>query len=220
MQQWHSAYFQLIVISTFFLINKLTSIFTKAYFFIAEVRKFLRQNPTCIDKMISMLNPDLDPLTNEYAAMWLKNMCEDYSTKTVVAMSQGAVTNLINMLASNDADAIFNSLGAIDKLMDDYQTRHLVREYKGIEPILNLMKSEFPQIQELVFSSLSKLTHNAENREAFRELGGLEKLVDFLSNPDQKDMHINCLNVLSNCLEDTQCLDVGYFFSVYLKLIY
>ena len=169
--------------------------------------------------MISMLNPDLDPLTNEYAAMWLKNMCEDYSTKTVVAMSQGAVTNLINMLASNDADAIFNSLGAIDKLMDDYQTRHLVREYKGIEPILNLMKSEFPQIQELVFSSLSKLTHNAENREAFRELGGLEKLVDFLSNPDQKDMHINCLNVLSNCLEDTQCLDVGFFF-VYLKLIY
>ena len=162
--------------------------------------------------MISMLNPDLDPLTNEYAAMWLKNMCEDYSTKTVVAMSQGAVTNLINMLASNDADAIFNSLGAIDKLMDDYQTRHLVREYKGIEPILNLMKSEFPQIQELVFSSLSKLTHNAENREAFRELGGLEKLVDFLSNPDQKDMHINCLNVLSNCLEDTQCLDVGFFF--------
>ena len=49
----------------------------------------------------------------------------------------------------------------------------------------------------------------AENREVFRELGGLEKLVDFLANPDQKDMHINCLNVLSNCLEDTQCLDVS-----------
>lgn len=39
-------------------------------------------------------------------------------------------------------------------------------------------------------------------------MGGLEKLVDFLSNSDYKDMHVNCLNVLSNCLEDTQCLDL------------
>jgi armadillo repeat-containing protein 3 len=41
-----------------------------------------------------------------------------------------------------------------------------------------------------------------------REIGGLEKLVDFLADSEQKHMHINCLNVLSNCLEDTQCLDL------------
>ena len=50
----------------------------------------------------------------------------------------------------------------------------------------------------------------AENREVLRDIGGLEKLVEFLSNPEQKDMHLNCLNVLSNCLEDTQCLDVSW----------
>jgi hypothetical protein len=42
-------------------------------------------------------------------------------------------------------------------------------------------------------------------------MGGLEKLVEFLANQDNKNMHIYCLNVLSNCLEDTQCLDVNNF---------
>ena len=181
--------------------------------------------------MITFLSSEFDPLTNEYAAMWLKNMCEDYSTKTIVAASPNAITSLINMLESKDADAVYNSLGCIDRLMADYQPRQLIRDLKGIDPILNLIRSEYPQIQELVFSSLTKITQNgkmvlidlltlkflnfvlfkAENRETVRELGGLDKLVDFLGNHDYKDMHVNCLNVLSNCLEDTQCLDVRYF---------
>jgi hypothetical protein len=110
--------------------------------------------------MITLLTSDYDPLTNEYAAMWIRNMCEDFSTKTTVAMTPGALASLIAILSVNDADAVFNSLGAIDRLMDDFQTRQLIREAKGIEPIIGLLKSEFPQIQELVFSSLSKITHN------------------------------------------------------------
>jgi hypothetical protein len=51
----------------------------------------------------------------------------------------------------------------------------------------------------------------AENREAIREMNGLEKLVDYLGNQDFKEMHANSLNVLGNCLEDTQCLDVNCF---------
>jgi len=127
---------------------------------IAEVRKYLRKNPACIEKMISLLTSEYDPLTNEYAAMWIRNMCEDFSTKTIVALTPGALASLIAILSANDADAVFNALGAIDRLMDDFQTRQLIRETKGIEPIIGLLKSEFPQIQELVFSSLSKITHN------------------------------------------------------------
>jgi hypothetical protein len=129
-------------------------------FFQGEVRKFLRQNPQIIDKIISFLSPEYDPLTNEYAALWLRNMSEDYSTKTVLAGNQEAVTNLINMLSVSDPDSVYNSIGTIDKLVADYQPRQIVRELKGIEPILNLIKSEFPQIQEAVFSALAKLTQN------------------------------------------------------------
>ncbi len=172
------------------------------------MRKYLRLNPSSIDKMITLLAPDVEPLTNEYAAMWLRNMCEDFSTKTVVASNQNAMSSLINMLESKDADAVFNSLGCLERLMADYQPRQLIRELKGIDPILNLIRSEYPQIQEIAFSALTKITQNAENRETLRELGGLDKLVDFLGSHEHKDMHVNCLNVLSNCLEDTQCLDL------------
>ena len=97
----------------------------------SEVRKFLRQNPQIIDKIISYLSPEYDPLTNEYAALWLKNMSEDYSTKTVLASNQEAVTNLINMLSGNDPDAVYNSVSTIDKLVADYQPRQTIRELKG-----------------------------------------------------------------------------------------
>ena len=126
--------------------------------------------------MISLLSPEYDPLTNEYAAMWLKNMCEDYSTKTVVAASQGALVSLIAMLEATDADAIYNALGTIDKLMADYQPRQIIRDLKGIEPIFNLMKSEYPQIQELVFSSLAKITQNGKSAKASQSSCALSHL--------------------------------------------
>ena len=126
----------------------------------SEIRKYLRQNTMYIERMISLLSPESDPLVNEYSAMWMRNMCEDYSTKTMVAASQGALSTLISMLSANDCDAVYNSLGTIEKLMADYQPRQLIRDLKGIEPILNLMKSDFPQIQELVFSALTKITQN------------------------------------------------------------
>lgn len=110
--------------------------------------------------MITLLSPDLDPLTNEYAAMWMRNMCEDFSTKTVVAASNNAMTSLINMLEAKDPDAVFNALGCLDRLMADYQPRQLIRDMKGIDPILNLIRSEYPQIQDLAFSALTKITQN------------------------------------------------------------
>ncbi len=105
---------------------------------------------------------EFDPLTNEYAAMWIRNMCDDFSTKTVVASSPGALAALIAMLGASDADAVYNSLGAIERLMDDYQSRKLIREARGIEPVLGLIKSEFPQIQESAFNTISKITQNGK----------------------------------------------------------
>lgn len=125
-----------------------------------EIRKFLRQDSIYIEKMISLLSSDFDPLTNEYAAMWLKNMSEDYSTKNLMALSPGAMSSLITMLSAKDPDAVFNSLGCLDKLMADYQPRQQIRDLKGIEPILGLIKSEYPQIQETAFNTLTKITQN------------------------------------------------------------
>jgi hypothetical protein len=125
-----------------------------------EVRKWAKPNQHVYNRLVSLLGNEYDQLTNEYAAMWVRNMCGDYTIKTAIANNQEAMSNLIGMLSFNDPDAVFNALGAIDSICADFDARNIVRELKGIEPILNLIKSEFPQIQELVFSSLIKLTHN------------------------------------------------------------
>lgn len=127
---------------------------------LAEIRKYLRQDSIYIEKMISLLTPEYDPLTNEYAALWLKNMSEDFSTKNLMASTSGAMISLITMLSAKDPDAVFNSLGCLDKLMADYNPRQQIKDLKGIEPILNLIKSEFPQIQEAALSALTKITQN------------------------------------------------------------
>lgn len=131
-----------------------------------DVRRWCKQNSEFVfDKLIAMLRADaFDALTNEFAAMWTRNMCEDYVIKSQVAGNQEAIANLIAMLGSNDPDAVFNALGALDKICDDFDARAVVGggELRGVEPILKLIKSEFPQILELVFSSLRKLAHNGE----------------------------------------------------------
>jgi hypothetical protein len=130
---------------------------------IGEVRRYLRANMSAyVERMMSLLGGQHDPLTSEYAAMSLRNMCEEYSAKSLVAASEGTLAALVEMLSSVDADAVYNSLGAIEKLMCDYEPRRRISTLGGIEPILSLIKSEYPQIQELAFSSLAKLLQNGK----------------------------------------------------------
>ena len=128
-----------------------------------EIRKFLRQeNGQCIPKMVHLLTPDFDSLSNEYAALWVRNVSEDYSTKSMIMSTEGAIPSLVALLSANDPDIAFNSLGALDKIMADYQPRQLIREVKGHEPLFNLIKSEYPQIQELAFSCMYKITQDGK----------------------------------------------------------
>jgi hypothetical protein len=122
-----------------------------------------QENGTFIPKIVSLLGAEFDHLVNEYAAFWLRNACEDFSTKNLVLNTEGALSSLIRLLGSNDADIAYNAIGAIDKLMIDFQSGQMIRDLKGIEAIFALMKSEYPQIQELVFSSLCKITQDGES---------------------------------------------------------
>ena len=48
----------------------------------------------------------------------------------------------------------------------------------------------------------------AENRTALRELEGLEKLIDFVGNKDFDDLHVHALQVLTNCMQDPESMQV------------
>ncbi|CAF1295319.1 unnamed protein product [Rotaria magnacalcarata] len=171
-----------------------------------DIRRHLRKID-CIPHMISLLTPENEPLTNEFAVYWLRYMCSDYSTKSQV-LSLNVLQPLIRLISEADPDIKFNSLSTIDHILDDFHARSLVRELNGIEPILNNLKSEFPQITETVCNCLQKLATDPFNRAVIRDIGGLDKMIDFIGIDETKDVHVHCLNALANLLEDTECLDL------------
>ena len=48
----------------------------------------------------------------------------------------------------------------------------------------------------------------AENRAVMRELEGINKLIDFIGNPEWSDLHVFAVMVIANCLEDTESVEV------------
>lgn len=47
-----------------------------------------------------------------------------------------------------------------------------------------------------------------ENRAVMRELEGVDKLIRFIGRPEYSDLHVFAVMVLSNCLEDTETMEV------------
>ncbi|CAF1328260.1 unnamed protein product [Adineta steineri] len=171
-----------------------------------DVRQYLRKID-CIPHMISLLSSEREPLTSEFAVLWLRHMCSHFSTKSQIA-SLNVLQPLIRLINENDPDLKFNALSTIDRILDDFNSRSIVRELNGIEPILNNLKSDYPQITETVCNCLQKLATDPNNRVVIRDIGGLDRMIDFIGADDTKDVHVHCLNALANLLEDTECLDL------------
>jgi hypothetical protein len=52
-------------------------------------------------------------------------------------------------------------------LLQDYHSRNAVREQNGLQPILDLTKSEFAIIQELALVALARAAQDGESKTAF-----------------------------------------------------
>ncbi|CAK8674644.1 armadillo repeat-containing protein 3-like isoform X2 [Clavelina lepadiformis] len=169
-----------------------------------DVRRYLRKTDS-ITAAIQLLG-DEDDVCNEFSSLFLSHMSTDFSSKLSIGKADG-LEPLINLLASPDPDVQKNSVQAICNLVQDFQSRSAVRELGGIPLLLELLKSEYSVIQELALNTLCAVTQDGESRMVLREHEGLEQLVNFLGNKEYDDLHVHCLGVLSNCLEDTDSLD-------------
>lgn len=66
--------------------------------------------------------------------------------------------------------------------MKDYPCRRVLHELGGIPLLLELVKSDFPVIQQLVLKTLVNITIDKDTRATFREEQGFEKLMDILND--------------------------------------
>lgn len=172
----------------------------------ANVKKELRKLSS-IQPLVTLLGPDEDVLCHEFASLALSSMAAEFSCKVEI-FEQGGLEPIIKLLSSTDCDVQKNSVEAISLLVQDYHSRSAIREFNGLQPLLALLDSEYAIIQQLTLDSLIQITLDADNRGALRELEGLEKLVDFVGNKEYEDLHVQALQVLSNCLQDVESMQV------------
>lgn len=103
--------------------------------------------------------------THEFAGLLLSYMASDFSSKVLIAQSDG-LSPLVACLAESDPDVQKNALDTIALMLQDSEARTAIRApaSAGIEPILNLTQSEFPVIQQVALNSLALIAQEGASR--------------------------------------------------------
>ncbi|XP_069047125.1 armadillo repeat-containing protein 3 isoform X2 [Lepisosteus oculatus] len=170
----------------------------------SDVKRHLKKLDI-IPSVIGRLLPEEDVVIHEFASLCLAYLSVDYTSKVQIFDHDG-LDPLIHLLSSPDPDVKKNAVECIYNLVQDFPSRSAVRELNGIPPLLELLKSEFPIIQQLTLTTLALITNDGENRVALRENQGLERLLEFLGAKEFSDLHVEALQVISNCLEDKEAM--------------
>uniref|UniRef100_A0A3Q1FKK5 Armadillo repeat containing 3 n=1 Tax=Acanthochromis polyacanthus TaxID=80966 RepID=A0A3Q1FKK5_9TELE len=165
-----------------------------------------------VPSMVEKLSPEEDTVVHEFATLCLASLSTDFVCKAQIFDNKGLLP-LIQLLSSPDPDVIKNSLEIIFNLVQDYQCRLAVHKLGGIPPLLKLLMSDFPVIQKLALQTLQNITTDKDTRNTFREEQGFEKLMDILNNMvnvkrDFSDLHDDTLQVVANCLSDSESVQL------------
>ena len=54
------------------------------------------------------------------------------------------------------------------------------------------------------------------NRAVFRDMEAINKMIEYVGRPELSDLHVFCIMVISNCLEDTESMEVRVVIALYL----
>ncbi|XP_070960793.1 armadillo repeat-containing protein 3-like isoform X2 [Oncorhynchus clarkii lewisi] len=171
-----------------------------------DVKRLLKKLDA-IPSIIRKLSPEEDVVVHEFATLCLASLSVDFSCKVQISDQEG-LEPLIQLLSSPDPDVKKNSVETICNLVQDLPSRVAVRELNGVPPLLELLRSEFPVIQQLSLRTLVVVTTDTDTRATFREEQGFDRLLEFLCNKEFSDLHVEALQVLSNCLEDRDSLQL------------
>ncbi|CAL9697893.1 unnamed protein product [Knipowitschia caucasica] len=172
----------------------------------AEVKNVLKKL-NVIPSIINKLTPQEETVVHEFGTLCLASLSEDFSCKAVIFDNNGLLS-VIQLLSSPDPDVVKNSLEIIYNQIHDYPSRLALHELGGIPHFLTQLKSEYPVIQQLSVKILQNITIDKDTRIAFREEQGFEKFIDILKNKDLHDLHAGSLQVVANCLNDSECFQL------------
>ncbi|KAJ3162947.1 Armadillo repeat-containing protein 3, partial [Irineochytrium annulatum] len=173
---------------------------------LSEIHPEMRKKEL-IEALILLLGPEEPVEVQDEAAFSLASLAKDFSNKSEIRRA-GGIKSMVKLLESPDPDVKKNVGLALSIILEDCESffatgaehaevanRSEIRYVNGLAPLLELLGSEFAEVQEnaLVYT----------NRVEIRKLNGVKRLIDLLSQ-DLPDLHHLTLLCIANCLEDPE----------------
>ncbi|NWR88282.1 ARMC4 protein, partial [Furnarius figulus] len=128
--------------------------------------------------------------------------CASEPSYRLAIRTEGMIENLVKNLSSEHEELQMHCASAIFKCAEDKETRDLVRQYGGLQPLSVLLdNSENKELLAAVTGAIWKCAISRENVSKFREYQTVETLVGLLTDQPEEVL-INVIGALGECCQE------------------
>ncbi|XP_010123000.1 PREDICTED: armadillo repeat-containing protein 4-like, partial [Chlamydotis macqueenii] len=128
--------------------------------------------------------------------------CASEPSYRLAIRTEGMIENLVKNLSSEHEELQMHCASAIFKCAEDKETRDLVRQYGGLQPLCVLLgNSENKQLLAAVTGAIWKCAISGENVSKFREYKAVEALVGLLTDQPEEVL-VNIVGALGECCQE------------------
>jgi len=130
--------------------------------------------------------------------------CASEPSYGLAIRTEGMIEDLVkNMARSANPELQMHCASAIFKCAEEKETRDLVRQYGGLDPLVELLKSNTDDKQLLAAATgaIWKCSISPENVQRFQELKAIDLLVGLLNNQPEEVL-VNVVGALGELAKD------------------
>uniref|UniRef100_A0A8B9FH01 Armadillo repeat containing 4 n=1 Tax=Amazona collaria TaxID=241587 RepID=A0A8B9FH01_9PSIT len=129
--------------------------------------------------------------------------CASMPSYRLAIKTEGMIEYLVKNLSSEHVELQMHCASAIFKCAEDKETRDLVRQHGGLQPLSVLLaNSENKQLLAAVTGAIWKCAISEENVAKFREYKVIETLVGLLTDQPEEVL-VNIVGALGECCQET-----------------
>lgn len=142
--------------------------------------------------------------TNESLLIPVVGILQECSSEEIYRnqiRDSGMVRFLVENLSSKNSDLQTHCASAIFKCAEEDETCILVRQYDGIQPLVNLLDSSASKdLLVAATGAIWKCAQNVDNVLIFTKIGTIKKLVSLMDNQPE-DVLVNIVGALGACAQ-------------------
>ncbi|XP_053916589.1 outer dynein arm-docking complex subunit 2 isoform X2 [Cuculus canorus] len=128
--------------------------------------------------------------------------CASEPSYRLAIRTEGMIENLVKNLSGENEELQMLCASAIFKCAEDKETRDLVRQHGGLQPLSILLgNSENKQLLAAVTGAIWKCAISGENVSKFREYKTIETLVGLLTDQSEEVL-VNVIGALAECCQE------------------